>query len=192
MLRSTLLVILFAFSGVAFADDFNYNQVTVSYGQIDLDDIDADGDVIRINGSAAVSETFHVFAGYGVGEVDNAFGSADIDQWNVGLGYNTTLSESVDLVVGLSYEYLDVDEVGFPSTDDSGFGLGVGLRMAASEKLEITAGISYVDYSDFGDNTAFSGGLLYGFTENFSLGLNARVDDDITEYSIGGRFYFGN
>lgn len=192
MLRSILLVILFAFSGAAFADDFNYNQVTVSYGQIDIDDTDLDGDVIRLNGSVAVSESFHVFAGYGVGEVDDAFTSGDIDQWSLGLGYNSALSESVDFVAGLSYEYLDVAQTGFPGTDDSGFGLSVGLRMAASENFEVNAGISYIDYSDFGDNTAFSGGLLYGFTENFSLGVNARVDDDFTEYSIGGRFYFGN
>ena len=187
-----MLVILFAFSASVYADDFNYNSVTVSYGQLEVDDINLDGDVIRINGSAAINETIHVFAGYGVGEVDNAFGSADIDQWNIGLGYNTSLSESVDFVAGLSYEYLDVAETGFPSTDDSGFGLSVGLRMAASDKFEVNAGISYIDYSDFGDNTAFNGGLLYAFTENFSLGLNARVDDDFTEYSIGGRFYFGN
>ena len=192
MLRSILLVILFAFSASVYADDFNYNSVTVSYGQLEIDDVDLDGDVIRINGSAAISESIHVFAGYGVGEVDNAFSSGDIDQWNIGLGYNTSLSESVDFVAGLSYEYLDVQETGFPGSDDSGFGLSVGLRMAASDKLEVNAGISYVDYSDFGDNTAFSAGLLYGFTENFALGLNARVDDDFTEYNIGGRFYFGN
>lgn len=192
MLRSILLVILFAFSASVYADDFNYNLVTVSYGQLEIDDVDLDGDVIRLNGSAAINESIHVFAGYGVGDVDNAFTSGDIDQWNIGLGYNTSLSDSVDFVAGLSYEYLDVSQTGFPGTDDSGFGLSAGLRMAASDKLEVNAGISYVDYSDFGDNTAFSGALLYGFTESFSLGLNARVDDDFTEYSLSGRFYFGD
>ena len=192
MLRSILLVILFAFSGVAFADDFNYNQVTVSYGQVDFDDFNADGDTLSINGSAAVNENFHVFASYGVGEIDDGIDTLDVDRWNAGVGYNTSLSESVDLVVGLSYEYIDLSVPGFGSVDDNGFGLGVGLRMAASEKLEIDAGISYVDMSDNGDNTAFGGGLLYSFTENFALGLSASFDDDVTEYNVGGRFYFGN
>jgi opacity protein-like surface antigen len=192
MLRSTLLVILFAFSGAAFADDFNYNSVTVSYGQIDFDDLNADGDTLGINGSAAVSENFHVFASYGVGEVDDGIDTLDVDTWNAGIGYNTSLSESVDLVVGLSYEYIDLSAPGFGSVDDNGFGVSVGLRMAASDKLEIDAGIAYVDMSDNGDNTAFGGGLLYSFTENFALGLSASFDDDVTAYNIGGRFYFGN
>ena len=192
MLRSTLLVVLFAFSSVAFADGFNYNQVTVSYGQIDFDDFNADGDTLSINGSAAVSESFHVFASYGVGEIDDGIDTLDVDRWNAGVGYNNSLSESVDLVVGLSYEYIDLSVPGFGSIDDNGFGLGVGLRMAASEKLEINAGISYIDMSDNGDNTAFNGGLLYSFTENFALGLRGSFDDDVTEYNVGGRFYFGN
>ena len=192
MLRSILLVILFAFSGTVFADGFNYNQVTVSYGQIDFDDFNADGDTLSINGSAAVSENFHVFASYGVGELDDGLNTLDVDTWNAGVGYNTALSDSVDLVAGLSYEYIDLSVPGFGSVDDNGFGLGVGLRMAASEKLEINAGISYIDMSDSGDNTAFSGGLLYSFTENFALGLSGSFDDDVTEYNVGGRFYFGN
>ena len=192
MLRSILVVILFAFSASVYAGDFNYNSVTASYGLIDFDDINADGNTIGISGSAAVSESFHVFASYGVSDVDDGISSADIDQWNAGIGWNNSLSDSVDLVVGLSYEYVDISVPGFGSVDDNGFGLGVGLRMAASENLEIDAGVSYVDYSDGGDNTAFGGGLLYNFTENFSLGASASFDDDVTQYSVGGRFYFGN
>jgi len=192
MLRSILLVILFAFSVTVYAGDFNYNSVTASYGLIDFDDIDADGDTIGISGSAAVSESFHVFASYGVGDVDDGFISADIDQWNAGIGYNNSLSESVDLVVGLSYEYVDISVPGFGSADDNGYGLSVGLRMAASEKLEVDAGVAYVDLGDSGDSTAFGAGVLYNFTESFSLGLSASIDDDVTAYNVGGRFYFGN
>ena len=193
MLRSIVLVILFAFSATVYADGFNYNSVTATYGQIDFDDLSGvDTDLFGIEGSFAVSESFHVFAGYGVGEIEDNVSSVDMDQWNVGLGYNTSLSDRVDLVVGLSYEYIELSAANQISIDDNGIGLSVGLRMAATEKLEVDAGISYVDFSDGGDNTAFGGGVLYNFTESFALGASVSFDDDATGYNVGGRFYFGN
>ena len=193
MLRSIVLVILFAFSATVYADGFNYNSVTATYGQIDFDDLSGvDTNLFGIEGSFAVSESFHVFAGYGVGEIEDNVSSVDMDQWNVGLGYNTSLSDRVDLVVGLSYEYIELSAANQISIDDNGIGLSVGLRMAATEKLEVDAGISYVDFSDGGDNTAFGGGVLYNFTESFALGASVSFDDDATGYNVGGRFYFGN
>jgi opacity protein-like surface antigen len=191
MLRSTLLVILFAFSGAAFAD-FNYNAVTLAYGQADFDDIDADGDSIGADLSFEVGESFFVFAGYGVADLDDNFGnSADVDSWNAGLGYHMDLSESVDLVTSLSYEYVDISVPGFGSVDDNGIGLGLGLRFAASESIELNAGINYLDYSDGGDDTSFGAGLLYNFNDSFSVGVAGDFGDDVSVYSIGGRFYFG-
>lgn len=192
MLRSILLIILFAFSTAVYADGFNYNSVTASYGQIDFDDFSSDSDLFAIEGSFAVSESFHVFAGYGVGEIEDNISSVDLDQWNIGLGYNTSLSDKIDLVVGLSYEYIELSAANLISIDDNGIGVRVGLRMAATEKLEVDAGISYVDFSDGGDNTAFGGGVLYSFTETFALGASVSFDDDATGYNVGGRFYFGN
>ncbi len=192
MLRSILLVILFAFSATVYADGFNYNQVTATYGQIDFDDFSSDSDIFGIDGSFAVSDSFHVFAGYGVGEIEDNISSVDLTTWNAGLGYNTSLSDSIDLVARISYEYIELSAPGLISIDDNGIGLSVGLRMAATDKLEVDAGISYVDFSDGGDNTAFGGGVLYSFTDSFALGASVSFDDDATGYNVGGRFYFGN
>ncbi len=192
MLRSTLLMVLFAFSTTVYADGFNYNFVTASYGQIDFDDFSSDSDLFAIQGSFAISDSFHVFAGYGAGEIDDNISSVDLDTWNVGLGYNTSLSDRIDLVVGLSYEYIELSAANLISIDDDGIGASVGLRMAATEKLEVNAGISYIDFSDGGDNTSFGGGALYSFTETFALAASVSFDDDATGYNVGGRFYFGN
>ena len=40
--------------------------------------------------------------------------------------YNTPLSNVVDFVATLSYEYVEVDAPAFDSVDDNGFGLGLG------------------------------------------------------------------
>ncbi|MBV1906120.1 MAG: porin family protein [Pseudomonadales bacterium] len=192
MFRSLLLTLLFTFSASVYAGDFNYTYLSASYSAMDLDDTSADGDVIGIGGSFAVSDNYHVFANYGAGDIDDSAIDFDIDSWSIGIGYNRSLSESIDLVAGISYEYVDVSAQGFSSVDDSGYGLGLGLRMAVNEELEVNAGIALVDFGDLGDNTAFAVGALYNFTDNLSLGLQASFDEDVSTYGIHGRWYFVN
>ncbi len=190
MLRSALLLILLALSASVYADEFSYNSFTASYGQIDFDDVNADGDILGVSASAEIGESFFAFGSYGAGEIDDGFISADVDSWNAGLGYHMPMSDSVDFVARLSYEYVDISVPGFGSGDDDGFGLGAGIRYAANDEFEIDAGIKYVDMDDGGGDTALSAGFLYNFTENFAVGLAGDWGDDVTAYSIGVRFYF--
>ena len=72
-------MILIAFSASVYADGFNYNSVTASYGQIDFDDLNADGDILGINGSAAIGESFFVFGGFGMADISaNPGNGADV------------------------------------------------------------------------------------------------------------------
>lgn len=195
MLRSTLLVILFAFSGAAFADDFKYSSVTVGYMNAEFDDdfgSSVDGDLFGINGSAAIGESFFAFGSYATGEVSDDFGSdVDMDQANIGFGHHMSLSETVDLVTSLSYEYIELSDQGV-SIDENGLGLGVGMRFAASDNVELNGAINYVDYGTvFGDRTSFEGAFLYNFTENFTVSVGGEWGDDVTQYTVGGRYYFG-
>jgi hypothetical protein len=201
MLRSTLLVILFAFSSLAFADDFKYSSVSVGYSDLEMDSDfgveKLEGDLLGINGSVAIGESFFAFAGYGKGDVDivdPVFGvvaSGDMDQANAGLGFHMPMSESVDFVASLSYEYLELSEQGV-SIDDNGLGAGIGLRFAATDQIELNGGIDYVDYGDFGDRTSFDAKFLYNFTDSFTVSAGGKWGDDVTEYTVAGMFYFGN
>ena len=188
MLRSSLLVVLLAFSAAASAEDFDYNWLAFGYGQTEFDDIDVDGDGFGVGGSFAVSNNFHVFAQYEQADFD-----FDVDgtQWNAGIGYNTPLSDVVDFVAQLSYEYVEVDAPIVGSIDDNGFGLGVGLRYWATSQFEVDAGIKYVDLSDSGDDTGFGIGGHYYFTPQFALGLTGNWADDTSTYALRGRFFFG-
>lgn len=193
MLRSITFASLLALSVSAHAEDFSYSFVTVSYGQTDIDDIDVDGDAIGLTGSFEVGESFYVFGGYSTGDLGDDFGnSVDVDQLAAGLGHHLSLSDAVDLVSEVSYQYIDISVPGFGSVDDNGFGLGVGLRFAASEAFELNGGISYVDFGDGGDDTGFGGGVLYNINDAFTVGLNGTWTDDSSTYSVGGRYYFGN
>lgn len=187
-MRATITALLLATASVAAAEDFSYDYFNLGYGVVEFDDLDVDGDAISIDGAFAVADNYHLFAMYEMGDFDFDIESTS---YNLGIGYNTPVSETLDLVARLSYEYVEVDAPLVQSVDDNGFGLGVGLRFAANEQLELNAGLDYVDLSDSGDDTAFNAAALYNFNEVFSVTLRGDWTDDVSTYTLGGRFYFG-
>lgn len=166
--------------------EFNYNFVQATYGQVDFDDFNADGDNFGIGLSLAITDEFHLFGGADFADLDF---NVDATSYRAGLGYNTPISEMIDVVAQLSFQKIDV-EVGQTSADDTGFGLGVGLRIAATDMIEINAGIEYVNLDDSDDNTALTGAALFNLTERFTVGLVASFDDDVTQVGVAGRVYF--
>jgi len=192
MLRSSVLIGLLALSASASADGFNYNYLTLGYGNTDFDVIDADGDGFTIGGSYGFTDRIHGFIGYDTADLEDV---VDLNRWRVGVGYNTGLSDTVDMYARLSYESIDFDlpPIAVPlvgDTDDSGFGVSIGVRFRATDALELNGGIKHVDYSDLGDDTGLEVGGVYSFNETWSLGLQGEFSDDVSTYSLSGRFYF--
>lgn len=188
MLRSILVMLVLVIATSASAKDFDYDYLQLSYGNVEFDDINVDGDGFGLAGSYALNEEFHVFAGYEAAGLD--FG-IDATTLGAGLGWHKTLSPVVDLVASVSYQYVELDGPGPGSVDDNGLGLGLGLRYAASDLLELNAGISHVDLGDNGSDTGFGAGGLYSFTDAFALGLSASWSDESTSFTLAGRFHFG-
>ena len=193
MLRSSLVILILALSASASAEGFDYNYVFLGYGNTDFDAINSDGDGFSLGGSYGFTDSLHGFAGYDVADLDNnGLGiSVDANRWQAGIGYNTSLSDTVDMIARLSYESLDLNQPGPGNLNDSGYGLGIGMRFAASDALELNAGVNYVDYSDAGDDTSFEAGGLYNITNAIAVGFSAEWSDDISTYVVSGRFYFG-
>ncbi|MEE4163752.1 MAG: outer membrane beta-barrel protein [Woeseiaceae bacterium] len=187
MLRFSLLAVLLSFTAAATADDFSYNWLQAGYGWIEFDDIDVDGDGLGIGGSFEINDEFFIFGNYAQADLD--FG-IDTTSWNAGFGYNTALTDVVDLFATVSYEYVDIDVPAFGSQDENGFGVGVGMRFWAMDGLELNGSINYVDVGD--DDTALNLGGLYSFTPRFALGLATSFSDDVSSYQVFGRFYFEN
>ena len=106
MLRSTLVALLLLFSAAASAEDFDYTYLWLGYGSLDLDNVNADGNGYMLGGSYAVADKIHVFAGYDSAEVD---GNVDVSRLSAGVGYNTTISDALDMFARLSYESVEVD-----------------------------------------------------------------------------------
>lgn len=193
-MRSSLVILILALSASASAQNFDYTYLTLGYANTDFDALDADGDGFTLGGSYAFTNKLHGFANYDAADLDSSILAVGVDatRFNAGVGYNTTMSDKLDMFARLSYEYVDLDGgAGNGSIDDSGFGFGVGLRFAASNQLELDAGIKYVDYGDLGDDTSLQVGGLYDFTDTFAVGLAVETSDDVTKFALTGRFYFG-
>jgi hypothetical protein len=186
------LALLMAMSP-AFADGLSYNYIELGYQNAELDDdfggTSVDGDGYGIRGSYEVGESWFIAASYGTLDFD--FG-VDLDQLAIGGGYHTALSDRTDVFAALSYISAEVSASGFNSLDEDGYGVVVGLRGLVSDKVELRGTIAYSDLGDGVDGTAFGAGALYSFTDNFALGLEIEIDEDVTLYGVGARFYFGN
>lgn len=188
MSRTILLVCLLGVSGAGYAQTFDYNYVEGYYGQIDFDDIGVDGDGFGLAGSFALSDSFHAFGSYSTADLD--FG-VDVNEFSLGVGYNTPISDVVDVVARLAYVSAEVEASGFGSVDEDGYGAGIGLRGMATPQLELNGDITYVDLGSGSGDTSFGAGFLYHFSEAFGAGLSGDWDDDATRYQLTGRLSFG-
>ena len=195
MLRSVLFTALIAFSASASAE-FDYNYFSVGYSRVDYEDDfgdGADGDAFGVTGSYSLNVSFFIFGGFDTGDIEDDIGdSADLTLYNLGLGYHMPLSDNVDLIGSLSYEYSELSAFGL-SIDENGFGVGLGLRAKAGDALELTGGVQHVDLDDFpGDGTFLELGAAFSISQNFQIGLNGSIGDDLSTYTLSGRYYFGD
>jgi len=189
MKRSIVVFALLAMSGAAFGEGFGYTYLQASYGTVDIDNVSVDGDGLGLSGSFGITDNLNIVGGYQTADFDSL---ADADEWRLGLGVHTSITEMMDVTAAVSYIDVEFDALGIPVAEDDGFGLDVGLRANLTDLIEVNAGISYVDLSTGGDDTGFNGGVLFNFTDMFSLGLSGDWDDDVSVYSLSGRIYFGN
>jgi Ax21 family sulfation-dependent quorum factor len=202
MKRSILaLGLLAALPFAATASDLSYNYVEAGYTRVN--GLGAKVDGAAINGSVALGSRFHVFGGYeaiefpgqsvviGGGTTINTF-NVDVDSWNLGFGYNHSLSQSTDLVARLGYRDSDVDS----PAGGSGFGfksyfteVGARSQLAPSFEGYVYAGYERTEGAGSGDTYGRIGGQ-YNFNQSWGLVADARFGDGAEQYFVGPRFTF--
>jgi hypothetical protein len=167
--------------------DFSYSNAELSYIKADNvfgSSFDADG--FGLSGSYEFNDNISVFGGFADTDVDGGEGS--IKNLNLGVGFNWSLGENLDLTSGLSYESVDT------GPNATGYGLGLGLRGRLGESFEWTGGLKYIDLNKGVDGqTTFTVGGRYYFTPNFALGLDYSDLDELAKSSwrVALRYDFG-
>ena len=110
MLRSTLFILLFAFSATAGAQGFGYNYLQASYGAVSFDDsvIDVDGDGLGISGSYGFHPEFFIAGEYQTADMD--FG-VDLNILELAVGWHTPLSDQLDFTAQLGFVNAEIESV---------------------------------------------------------------------------------
>ena len=179
---------------IAAAEGPRYTYAEIGYGETDFDNVgsfEVDGDGFRLGGSVALNDSWHLFASYDDQEIDvdggeGLSGSVDYTELAIGGGFNHGITDATDLVIRLAYVDADLEFI-----DDNGYALSAGVRSMVLPKLELNAGITYSDIGDFEDDTSFDVGGVFNFTDMFAVTAGASFGDDITQYGVGVRAYFG-
>jgi len=150
-----------------------YTYVELGYERVNPDHIDDDLNAGSVNGSLAVTDHVHLFAGYSYGEVDTAGTTLDVQSAEGGAGLNFPLTKKVDVVADAAYLWSKVHADRFGSADDNGYGLSLGLRAMVTPKLELNGGASFSDTS----GTEWSGyvGGAYSFTRVFAVTVDVAA-----------------
>jgi hypothetical protein len=187
MVRFLAVATLVAVSMPALAEGPEYSFVELGYGRVDLDvaNRSVDADAFSLGGSIELGESWQGFLSYGTAEFDF---NIDLDEWAIGGGFHGSLSPTSDFVVNVAYLRAEIGTF-LGSIDEDGLGVSVGVRNMITPRVELAG---FATYSDLGDgDLGFTGRAWYYLTEQFAVGANFGLTDDITRYGIAGRLYFG-
>jgi len=191
MFRFMSIAMLAMCAAPALAEELSYSYIDLGYEAVEFDvapGLNVDGDGFAIGGSFEGGDSWNVIAGYGSTNFDF---SVDLNEFIIGAGYHTPISDQVDFVAELAYVGIDVEVLGTSVLDDDGIGASVGLRGMMSDVVELSGSINYVDLGGSGE-TSFDADAWFNLSPAFALGINAGFGDDVTSYGVGVRWYFNN
>ena len=190
LLALTLLAALpFAASA---AEGLSYNYVEGGYVGTNTDSGNADG--WGINGSGAISNNFHIFGGYSGQKTDDEtiagvrYDGVKIDQWRVGLGYNTPIAANTDLLARVAYDNYDVE-----GDNDrlDGYSAEVGVRSALASNFEGYALAGYQNGRRLDGDFYGRVGAQVKFTPNWGVSGDVKfAKGGDTQYFVGPRLSF--
>jgi hypothetical protein len=179
-------------AGTAMAEGPDYTYAQLGYINVDVDDVDVDGDGFSLAGSVAITDLFHLFGSYDDGELDSGPVDVDLSRLRLGGGLNFAITPTTDLVGTLYYVNYELDGPGPGDVDEDGFGITGGIRSMVTPALELNGAIRYEDLGgDVDDETSLLVGGVYSFTPAVAAYASAEFGDDITEFGVGIRVYFG-
>lgn len=175
-MKKTLLAMAFValLPLTANAAERSYTYVEGTYN-----DIDGDIDGFGVRAAVALADT----GLYGLGLYQNFSESgADVDFWELGLGYALNLSDNVDLIAEAAHADFDIAD---------GYRVSAGVRGNFTDSLEYLGKVNYRDIDFLGDGFSYTAGLQYRFSPTWGVTGEIEFDRDEGEvYTLGLRASF--
>jgi hypothetical protein len=188
VLASTVLGgVLIANAAAAAEQGPNYTFMEAGYAHVELDNFDADGEALALEGSVALNDMFNLVGSYQDGTIEGDFNvDVDVSTVELGGGMHFPINPNIDFVTQLTWVSTEVDVDGFGGVDDDGYGIGAGLRAMLSPKFELDGSVKYVDINN-SDDTSFGAKAIYHFTDMFAMTGSVVSGEDTTTYGVGVR-----
>lgn len=175
-------------STIGVAADISYDQVRLNYvsAEFDAGPSDVDGDGLELSGSFSFAESFFGFGKYS--DLDLDF-NLDASMLEIGGGYHRPITTMLDFVGRAGYVRIDLDTP-FGDADDDGLSLSGGVRGRMTDAIEVKAALNYfvMDQGDNETEVEFAGD--YFITDRIALGAGLCLGDDLTTWTVGGRYNF--
>jgi len=179
---------------------YSYIEGYIGGGEVEVFGEDIDAVEYGISGSVAVHPNIALFAAIGGGkletkEVCDQFNldcpDLDVKQFAIGINPHFPLGDTVDIVIPVAYQWVELDASGYESEDDSGYSIGLGLRALLTPAFELGVGVQHVDVGgEDGDTQTVGGSIRWHITELFSLAAGIEAGSDSREALLGARFTF--
>jgi len=159
----------------------NAAERSYTYVEGTYNNIDSDVDGFGVRGSVEFADSGF----YALGDYRNySERGADIDTWELGLGYALNLSDNLDLVAEAAHTDYEVVD---------GYRLSTGLRGNFTENFEYLGKVNYrnLDVAGDSDDFTYTAGLQYKFSPTWGLTGEVEFDGDSAEiYTVGLRASF--
>lgn len=158
-----------------------WTYVEGGYTNIDIDDLDDDGDGYFLGGSFGLA-FFHVFARVSESETDEL--DLDVERRYAGIGWHGGVGP-VDLLAEAAY--VDAE---FGDEDDNGYFVRGGVRFRPIKLIEVGGFARYEDVGDLEDDVVWEANALL-YIWRLGIGASYETQDEIDTYNAFLRFNFG-
>lgn len=164
----------------------SYSGVELNFIDVDVGDVDVEGDGFEIVGSYEFTDRWFGFGKYGDQDLD--FG-LDGQAFEAGAGFKHGLLSDVDFVGTVSYVDVEYDLAGF-TADDNGLALGAGVRARVARAFEIETGLRFIDLDESGSDTGFMLGGRWYFRDRLAVSAGTDLNDNADTFRLGFRAEF--
>jgi|GEM_PF-7119214 len=182
MLKRALFALLLGVASFAAqADPFKYTYVEGGYTSVNPSGGGSSRTGFDVDGSYALNPDWHALAGY---EHVSCCGVSEND-FNVGVGWNTSLADNVDLYINGGFLSIDVSGPG----THTGWEVEGGLRAALADHFELDG---FANHSDVNSNTVNTLGVrgLYGIDMFWHLFASYSNNSTEDTFLVGVRYVF--